>query len=64
VKSVSATSARETQIPLSWSKIASRYSTGVHAASWMAEIAARALGSARTVIDTCAPALVAAATVG
>ena len=64
VKGTSATSARDTQVPVASSKTASVYSMGVHASSPMAAIAALTLGSRRTVTDTSAPPRTAAPTVG
>jgi len=64
VKATSATSARDTQVLLASSKMASVYSIGVHACSLMVAIAFLTLGSIRTVTDTCAPPRTAAPTAG
>ncbi len=61
---ISATSARETQVLVCSSKTASVYSIGVQASSPIVAIAALTLGSRRTVTETSAPALSAAAMLG
>ena len=60
VNGVSATSARDTHTPVASSYTAFVYSMGVHALSPIAAIAARTLGSRRTVTDTSAPPRIAA----
>jgi len=55
VKSISATSARETHRPVTSSKTASVYSMVVHASSLTVLIAALTRLSIRTVTDTAAP---------
>jgi hypothetical protein len=60
VKSISATSARETQRPKASSKTESVYSIVVHASSLIAAIAALIWAFIRTVTDTAAPPVSAA----
>jgi hypothetical protein len=62
VNGISATSAREIQRLVVWSKTASVYSIGAHPSTGMAAMAALTLGSRRTVTETCAPARTAART--
>jgi hypothetical protein len=64
VYSASATWASETQRPSWSSQMARGYSIGTQASSGMAAIAARTLGSMRTVTEKCAPALRAAEQAG
>ena len=64
VKGTSATSALDTHVPVTSSKMASVYSMAVHACSLMVAITFLTLGSMRTVTDTSAPPRSAAPTVG
>ena len=64
VKSSSATSAREIQVSVVWSKTASVYWIVCQVSSSMVAMAAFTRLSRRTVTDTSAPALIAADTVG
>jgi len=64
VNGISATCARETNVPVASSKTASVYSIVVHASASMLAIAALTFVVSRTVTDTSAPARSAAAMVG